>query len=71
MKVGRDLISRVTDVVLDDVRAWQQRPLEDVYPVIYLDCMVLKIRDGGSVQRRACYLAMAITMDGEREVLGM
>jgi len=71
VKVGRDLISRVTDAVLDDVRAWQQRPLEDVYPVIFLDCMVLKIRDGGSVQRRACYLAMAITMDGEREVLGM
>jgi putative transposase len=44
---------------------------EDVYPVVFLDCMVLKIREGGSVQRRACYLAMAIGMDGEREVLGM
>ena len=71
VKVGRDLISRVTDAVMDDVRAWQTRPLEDVYPVVFLDCMVLKIREGGSVQRRACYLAMAINMDGEREVLGM
>ena len=71
VKVGRDLISRVTDAVMDDARAWQTRPLEDVYPVVFLDCMVLKIRDGGSVQRSACYLAMAIGMDGEREVLGM
>jgi putative transposase len=71
VKVGRDLISRVTDAVMDDARAWQSRPLEDVYPVVFLDCMVLKIRDGGSVERRACYLAMAIGMDGEREVLGM
>jgi putative transposase len=69
--VGRDLISRVTDAIMDDVRAWQQRPLDDVYPVVFLDCLVLKIRDGGSVQRRACYLAMAINMDGDRVVLGM
>ena len=55
VKVGRDLISNVTDAVIDDVRAWAQRPLEDVYPVVFLDCLVLKIREGGSVQRRACY----------------
>ena len=71
VKVGRDLISRVTDAVMEDARAWQSRPLEDVYPVVFLDCMVLKIREGGSVQRRACYLALAINLDGEREVLGM
>jgi putative transposase len=71
VKVGRDLISKVTDAVMDDARAWQSRPLDDVYPVVFLDAMVLKIRDGGSVQRRACYLALAINMDGEREVLGM
>jgi putative transposase len=71
VKVGRDLISRVTDAVMEDARAWQTRPLEDVYPVVFLDALVLKIRDGGSVQRRACYLALAIGMDGEREVLGM
>ena len=71
VKVGRDLISRVTDAVMEDARAWQTRPLDDVYPVVFLDALVLKIRDGGSVQRKACYLALAITMEGEREVLGM
>jgi putative transposase len=71
VSVGRDLISRVTDAVMDDARAWQQRPLDDVYPVLFLDAFVLKVRDGGSVQRKACYLALAITMDGQREVLGM
>jgi putative transposase len=71
VSVGRDLISRVTDAVMDDVRAWQQRPLDDVYPVIFLDALVLKIRDGGSVQRKACYLALGVSLDGERDVLGM
>jgi putative transposase len=71
VSVGRDLISRVTDAVMDDVREWAKRPLQDVYPVVFLDCMVLKIREGGSVQRRACYLALGITMDGDRDVLGM
>jgi putative transposase len=71
VKVGRDLISRVTDAVMDDVRAWQQRPLDDVYPVVFLDCLVLKIREGGVVQRRACYLALGVTVDGDRDVLGM
>src|SRR5712691_6048227 len=54
VQVGRDLISRVTDAVMEDVREWQQRPLDDVYPVVFLDALVLKIREGGSVQRRAC-----------------
>src|SRR5947209_8025347 len=71
VSVGRDLISRVTDAVMEDVRAWQQRPLDDVYPVVFLDALVIKIRDGGSVQRKACYLALGVSMDGERDVLGM
>ena len=71
VRVGRDLISQVTDAVRDDVKAWQQRPLDDLYPVLFLDALVLKIRDGGSVQRKACYLAMAVTIDGRREVLGL
>src|SRR5436189_4082635 len=65
------MIPAVTDAVMDDVRAWQQRPLDDVYPVIFLDALVLKIREGGTVQRRACYLALGITVDGNRDVLGM
>jgi putative transposase len=71
VSVGRDLISRVTDAVLEDVRAWQQRPLDDVYPILFLDAFVVKVRDGGSVQRKACYLALGVAMDGERDVLGM
>ena len=59
VSVGRDLISRVTDAVMDDARAWQTRPLDDVYPVVFLDALVLKVRDGGAVQRKACYLALA------------
>jgi putative transposase len=71
VRVGRDLISRVTDAVMDDVRAWQQRPLDDVYPVLLLDALVLKVREGGSVQRRACYIALGVTVEGERDVLGL
>jgi putative transposase len=71
VEVSPDLISSVTDAIMDDVRAWQQRPLDDVYPIVFLDCLVLKIREGGSVQRRACYLALGVTVDGDRDVLGM
>jgi putative transposase len=71
VKVGRELISRVTDAVMDEVRDWAKRPLEDVYPVIFLDAMVLKVREGGTVQRRACYLGLGITVEGDRDVLGM
>ncbi len=71
VEVSLDLISRVTDAVMDDVREWGKRPLEDVYPIVFLDCMVLKIREGGTVQRRALYLALGVTLDGDRDVLGM
>ena len=71
VEVGRELISKVTDGVMDDVREWAKRPLEDIYPIVFLDCMVLKIREGGSVQRRALYLALGVTLDGDRDVLGM
>ncbi len=71
VKVGRDLISRVTDAVMDDVREWAKRPLDDIYPIVFLDCMVIKVREGGTVQRRALYLALGVTLDGDRDVLGM
>jgi putative transposase len=71
VEVSHGLISQVTDAVMDDAREWQQRPLDDVYPVLFLDAFVVKIREGGSVQRKACYLALAIRIDGERDVLGM
>ena len=56
---------------MDDAARGRQRPLEDVYPVVFLDALVFKIREGGSVQRRACYLALGVTLDGDRDVLGM
>jgi putative transposase len=71
VEVSRELISKVTDAVMDDVREWAKRPLEDIYPIVFLDCMVLKIRDGGTVQRKALYLALGVTLDGDRDVLGM
>jgi putative transposase len=69
--VGRDTISRVTAAVLEDAQAWQERPLEAVYPIVYLDALVIKIRDGKAVQNFACYLAIGVNTDGQRDVLGM
>jgi putative transposase len=71
VEVGHDLISRVTDAVLDDVRAWQQRPLEDVYPILFLDALIVKVRDGGAVRNKACYVAIGVNLEGERDVLGL
>jgi putative transposase len=54
VEVGHDLISSVTGAVLDDVREWQARPLEDVYPIVFLDALFVKVRDGGVVRNLAC-----------------
>lgn len=70
-KIGRDTISRITDAVLEDVQAWRTRPLERVYPLLYLDALMVKIREDRSVRTRACYLAIGVTVEGEREVLGI
>jgi putative transposase len=69
--VGRDTVSRVTAAVLEDAKAWQTRPLEAVYPIVYLDALIVKIRDGQAVRNVACYLAIGVNLDGERDVLGM
>jgi transposase-like protein len=69
--VGRDTVSRVTAAVLEDAKAWQTRPLEAIYPILYLDALVIKIRDGQAVRNFACYLAIGVNCDGERDVLGM
>jgi len=71
VEVGHDLISRVTDAVLDDVREWQSRPLEDVYPILFLDALIVKVRDGGAVRNLACYVAIGVNLEGERDVLGL
>jgi transposase-like protein len=69
--VSPELISKITDAVLADAKAWQARPLEALYAIVYLDALVVKIRDGGAVRNHACYLAIGVNLDGEREVLGI
>lgn len=71
VEVSESLISSVTDAVLDDVRAWQSRPLDPVYPIVYFDCIVVKSREDGRVSNKAVYLALAITMEGQKELLGL
>jgi len=71
VQVGRDTISRVTDAVLEDVAAWRSRPLERVYPIVYFDAMHVKVREDRSVRTRACYLAVGVTVEGDREALGI
>lgn len=71
IEVSPDLISRVTDAVLDEVREWQTRPLDPLYPVVFFDALRVKIRDEGLVRNKAVYVALAITADGDKEVLGL
>lgn len=71
VEVSPDLISRVTDAVLEEVREWQNRPLDAVYPVVFLDALRVKIRDDGLVKNKAVYVALAITAEGDKEVLGL
>jgi putative transposase len=70
VEVGPDLISKVTDAVLDEQRAWQSRPLEPVYLIVYIDAIFTKIRDKGVVQNRAIYAAMGVGPDGKKDILG-
>lgn len=69
-QVSKDIISRITDRVLEGMSEWQNRPLDRVYPVIFIDCIVVKIRDG-QVANRPVYTAIGVTVDGERDVLGL
>ncbi len=70
-QVSPDFISSVTDAVLAEVTAWQERPLEPLYPVIFFDALRVKIRDDGVVQNKAVYVALGVRVDGQREVLGL
>src|SRR5499425_312870 len=69
--VSPDLISRVTDAVLEEVREWQNRPLDPLYPMIFFDALRVKIRDEGLVRNKAVYVALALNSEGEKEVLGL
>ncbi|WP_248745061.1 IS256 family transposase [Pseudomonas sp. MWU12-2037] len=69
--VSHDFISSVTDAVLEEIGAWQQRPLEPMYPVIFFDALRVKIRDEGLVRNKAIYLALGVLPDGSRDILGI
>ena len=71
VEVSPTLISTVTDTVLDEVKAWQCRPLDAVYPIVYLDAVRVKVKDGGHVLNKAFYLAIGINMQGIKEILGI
>lgn len=71
IEVSPTLISQVTEQVLEEVRQWQCRPLDEIYPIVYLDCIHIKIRQDKRVSNKAIYLALGINLDGQKELLGI
>ena len=69
--LSHETISKVTDAVLEEVKAWQTRPLEELYPIIYLDALVVKVRDGHQVRNKAAHIAVGVDLDGIKHVLGI
>ena len=69
--ISPTLISKVTSAVIEQVVEWQSRPLDAVYPIVYLDCIVLKIRQDNRVINKAIYLALGVNLDGQKELLGL
>jgi putative transposase len=69
--VSPDLISAVTDAILDEIAEWQNRPLEAVYPLVFFDALRVKVRDEGTVRNKAVYLALGVRGDGRKEILGL
>lgn len=70
-EVSPGLISDVTDSVLAEVKAWQCRPVAAVYPILYLDALMVKVRDNGVIRNKAVYLALGVNLDGDKELLGL
>ena len=70
-EVSPALISNVTSVVAEDMTAWQTRPLDAVYPILYIDALTVKVRDGGTVDNKAAHLAIGVDYDGYKHVLGI
>lgn len=70
-EVSKDLISTITDGVLDEVNKWQNRSLDSIYPILYLDCIYVKSRDNHTIINKAVYLAIGVTLDGQKELLGI
>jgi putative transposase len=70
-ELSRETISKIVDEILEEVLAWQRRPLEPLYPVIYLDALVVKVRDGAHVRNKSAHIAVGVDMDGVKHVLGI
>jgi putative transposase len=70
-ELSHETISKITDAVLEEVKAWQARPLEELYPIIYLDALVVKVRDGHQVRNKAAHIAVGVDLDGVKHVLGI
>src|SRR5699024_2015193 len=70
-ELSHETISKITDAVLDEVALWQTRPLEELYPVIFLDALVIKVRDGHQVRNKAAHIAVGVDLDGIKHVLGI
>lgn len=70
-EISPTLISKVTDAVIDEVVAWQARPLDEMYPIVYLDCIVVKIRQDKTVINKAIYLALGVNLEGHKDLLGL
>jgi putative transposase len=64
-------VSKVTEVVTEEIRAWQARPVEEVYPIVFVDGVRLKVRDGGAVTNRVAHLVVGVDVDGFKHVLGI
>ncbi len=70
-ELSHDTISKITDAVLEEVKAWQNRPLDPVYPIVYIDALVVKVRDGGHVVNKAAHIVVGVDTDGIKHVLGI
>lgn len=71
VEVSRETISKITDAILEEVKAWQTRPLDPVYPIVYIDALVVKVRDGAHVVNKAAHLVIGVDLDGVKHVLGI
>lgn len=71
VELSHETISNITDAVLEEVKAWQGRPLDEVYPIVYIDALVVKVRDGGHVVNKAAHIAVGVDTDGIKHVLGI
>jgi putative transposase len=71
VEVSHEFIANVTDAVINEAKAWQQRPLDRIYPILYLDAMVIKIKDGKQISNKSLYMAMGVNMEGNKDILGL